>query len=610
MPSSQRNDCRWLFARTLSLAVSLICFPAFLAIADEQTSGSHPNVLLIITDDQGYGDLGSHGNQQLKTPRLDGLAAQSIRFNRFLVNPLCAPTRAALLTGRYSIRTGAVGVQGGLETMHSEEVTLGEIFKSDGYSTGYFGKWHNGEHHRYSPLGQGFDEFLGFQLGHWNNYFNTKLKHNEEWVSSKGFIADVFTDAATQFIREVQPRPWFCYLAYNTPHWPAQCPDSYFDRYKQLGLSDEDAAAYGMVSNLDDNIGRVLDELDRSHQAQNTIVIFLTDNGPNGNRFNGGLKARKGSYYEGGIHVPCFIRWPAKFNTPRVIAETAAHIDLFPTLVELCGLKHQPKDDRLLDGRSLVPLLISDKDEAPKDWNERMIFIKNEPRPVQLEPKAGAKGTLKATGSIHWRNWHAVNVGKGWELYDLKLDPSEKQDLTKQNAPVMNRLQTDFDGWWRSVSRESRSTRPPIPVDRPIGKAIELPVPQSELLGGVKFSGRHPNNAWAIDFIGPQAELRWELDVEAPGRYAVSVEYLCTEPMDSKLMIEQGEQTLAVALPKTERVQVPSPDRFSRTEVYELEWSNLDVGELQLEEGRQTLRVKLSVPNPSFELKSVTLKRK
>ncbi len=608
MPEFQKNGCRWPLLWTLIFAASLLVSPFSHSQADDAITPQRPNVLLIITDDQGYGDLSLHGNPALKTPRLDALATQGIRFDRFLVNPLCAPTRAALLTGRYSIRTGAIGVQGGQETMRAEEATLGEVFKHDGYSTGYFGKWHNGEHYRYSPLGQGFDEFLGFQLGHWNNYFDTKLKHNEDWVQSKGFIADVFTDAALEFIRNNRSQSWFCYLAYNTPHWPAQCPDSYFDRYKQQGLNDEDAAAYGLVSNLDDNIGRVLDELDRAHQAQNTIVIFLTDNGPNGNRFNGGLKARKGSYYEGGIHVPCFIRWPAKFPRPIQVKETVAHIDLFPTLVELCELKHKVSEDRPLDGQSAVALLNGDTDTA-QDWAERKVFIKNEPRPVQLDPKMGAKGGLKATGSIHWSNWHAVNAGKGWELYDLKLDPGEKQDVAKLHPQTMQRAQADFDAWWRDVSRECRSTRPPIPVDRPAGRAVELPVPQAELLGGVKFNGRHPNNAWAVEFTSPKAELRWDLDVEAAGTYAVSVEYLCTDPAEAVLEIQSGDRTVATIISKTEREMVPSPDRFLRTEVYELRWSTSDVGKLQLEAGERSLSLKLTMPNPSFELKSVTLKR-
>ncbi|GAF95371.1 unnamed protein product, partial [marine sediment metagenome] len=217
------------------------------AFGESRPRASRPNVLLIMTDDQGWGDVRSHGNDKIDTPVQDALAAQAARFGRFYVSPVCAPTRASLLTGRYHLRTGTAWVTRGLETMRSEEVTLAEILKQAGYATGCFGKWHNGAHYPHHPNGQGFDEFLGFCAGHWNNYFDTRLEYNSETVTTGGFITDVLTDAAMAFIEKHKDHPFFCYLPYNAPHGPFQVPDRYFDKYKKRGLDDKTAAVYGMV---------------------------------------------------------------------------------------------------------------------------------------------------------------------------------------------------------------------------------------------------------------------------------------------------------------------------------------------------------------------------
>ncbi|HEX6984931.1 MAG TPA: sulfatase-like hydrolase/transferase, partial [Planctomycetaceae bacterium] len=219
--------------------LSVLALTPALAPAEDR-----PNVLLILTDDQGWGDIGSHGNEAVDTPNLDRLAGQGARFERFFVDPLCAPTRAALLTGRYSLRSGVHGVTRGHETMRTEEVTLAELFRDAGYATGCFGKWHNGRHYPNHPNGQGFDEFFGFCGGHWNNYFDTTLERNAEPVRTTGFITDVLTDEAIGFVRRNKDRPFFCYVPYNAPHWPPQVPDRYFEKYKARGLDDETATAY------------------------------------------------------------------------------------------------------------------------------------------------------------------------------------------------------------------------------------------------------------------------------------------------------------------------------------------------------------------------------
>ena len=256
---------RRLSTRTLTLIVLLltILIPLIVATAlPEHARQDHPNIVLIMTDDQGWGDIHSHGNPKLDTPVMDRLAQEGVRFERFFVSPVCAPTRASLLTGRYFLRTGTHGVTRAFETMRSEEITLAEAFKQAGYATGHFGKWHNGAHYPHDPNGQGFDEYLGFSAGHWNNYFDTHLIHNGRRVETEGYINDVLTDAAMAFIDQHKDDPFFVYLPYNTPHSPFQVPDQYFNKYKERGFDDKNATVYGMVENLDDNLGRLFDRLD------------------------------------------------------------------------------------------------------------------------------------------------------------------------------------------------------------------------------------------------------------------------------------------------------------------------------------------------------------
>ena len=266
-----------------------------------------PNVIVILSDDQGWGDLSIHGNPYLETPHIDQLAHNGLQHTNFYVNPLCAPTRASLLTGRYNLRTGTRWVSSGLENMRPEEFTLAELFKSANYATGCFGKWHNGAHYPFHPNQQGFDEFIGFCAGHWNNYFNTTLEHNGEEYSTEGYITDVLTDEAITFIEKNQQQPFFCYLPYNVPHGPFQVGDTYYDKYYAMldTMQHEQerqklAAVYGMCENLDDNVGRIVSTLDSLSLLENTIIIYLTDNGPNGSRYNGGMRGTKGSTHEGG----------------------------------------------------------------------------------------------------------------------------------------------------------------------------------------------------------------------------------------------------------------------------------------------------------------------
>ncbi|GAB3279666.1 sulfatase-like hydrolase/transferase [Larkinella harenae] len=553
-----------------------------------------PNVVLILTDDQGWGDLSLHGNRFLETPYLDRLALSGAQFERFFVSPLCAPTRASLLTGRYHLRTGTVSVTQGWERMRSEELTLAEVFGQNGYATGCFGKWHNGEHAPEDPNGQGFDEFLGFCAGHWNNYFNTDLQHNDRMVPTKGFITDVLTDAALKFIEHHRSRPFFCYVPFNAPHSPHQVPDRYFDKYKAKGLNDEQSSIYGMVENVDDNVGRLLTRLDQLGLAANTIVVFATDNGPNGHRFNGGMKGIKGSVDEGGVRVPMFVRWPGKIRPHTQIHTQAAHIDVLPTLADLCGLS--VKWPHLLDGRSLAGLLRGQSDSLP----ERMLFTHS----------AGmtSNGLAAEPGGVRTAHYRLVQQKGQTQLYDMLGDPAQTKDIAVEQPQEVQRLQTAYNNWLSDVSRTISLFRP-API---AGRRVLLQAPEARFSGAVRYKqGSGWANDWLVNWQSPADSIWWDVVVERAGVYRLSLQY--TAPQAARgtiLTVKAGNQTLQQVLPNGfDPPLKPSPDRIPRKEVYEKDWAWLPLGLLELPRGIQRIVVRApSVPHGhGAELKALQL---
>ncbi|WP_288428227.1 arylsulfatase [uncultured Spirosoma sp.] len=547
------------------------------------TAATRPNVLFILTDDQGWGDLSLHGNPVVQTPNLDRLARSGARFDRFFVSPLCAPTRASLLTGRYHLRTGTVSVSQGWERMRGDELTLAEVFRQNGYATGCFGKWHNGEHAPEDPNSQGFDEFLGFCAGHWNNYFDTELQHNDRMVPTKGFITDVLTDAALTFMDRYKARPFFCYVPFNAPHSPHQIPDRYFDKYKSKGLDDERASIYGMVENVDDNVGRLLRALDRFNLARNTIVVFATDNGPNGHRFNGGMKGIKGSVDEGGVRVPLFVRWPGQIRPQTRIRPNAAHIDLLPTLVDLCGLRFTPAHP--LDGRSLTNLLLGRSDTLA----DRLLFTHvtsmNDNR-LPAEP-----------GSVRTAQYRLVRQRGQTMLYDMFRDSTQTTDLAANQPEQVHRLQTAYDHWFTDVTQSIQFARP-APV---AARRVLLQAPEARFLGGVRYKqGNGWANDWLINWQSPADSIWWDIAVARPGTYQLSLQY--TAPAAARgavVTVTAGSETRQQTVPGGfDPPLKPSPDRIPRKEVYEKSWAWLPLGKLDLSAGnhRILLRAK-AVPN-------------
>ncbi len=540
-----------------------------------------PNVLLIMTDDQGYGDFSSHGNPILKTPHLDRLASNSIEFTNFSVSPVCAPTRAALLTGRYPLRTGVHGVTKGRETLRRNEVTLGDCFSKAGYRTSLIGKWHLGENYPYVPHSRGFAEFTGFRTGHWNWYFDSPVERNGRPAQLKGYIADSLTDEAISFIKRPTRDPYFLYLAYNTPHAPYQVPDSYFDRFANCGLSIEDQTIYGMVSNLDDNIGRLLNQVD-----DNTIVMFLCDNGPQTNRFNAGLRGRKGNVYEGGTRSPLYVRFPARIAAGRKTAVPASHIDILPTLVDLAGIQ-RPAGPKL-DGISLTPILDGRQDSLP-------------PRPIFTHADQQANPLNPYPGCVREGRYKMVN---GTELYDLESDPGEKTNLANAQPERLRAMVQTYEKWFQSTIEGFTPGAPPIPVGHKEENPATLTATQADLKGDLRF---HMKFGYAHDFITgwstPNDSLTWTIDASAAGRYEFTVLY--RGPRGTRFQLNQLNASSTLT---TNPEEIHLPHRaHNGAEAPVVHWTRLKLGRLRLPAGASSLE--LTLTGPSCDIKAIEVRR-
>ena len=402
-----------------------------------------PNVVLVMTDDQGYGDLSCHGNDILRTPNIDRLHAQSVRMTSFHVDPTCSPTRAALLTGRYSSRVGVWHTVMGRQLLRRDEVTAADIFRAGGYRTGIFGKWHVGHNYPYRPQDRGFDESIVYrsgaigQVGDWwgNDYFDDTYWHNGTPRTFKGFCTDIWFDEALKFIRAGKSRPFFAYLPTNTPHTPWNVADKYSKPYRDRGVKKDLADFYGTIANIDENVGRLVRRLDEWGLADNTILIFMTDNGSSGGGYNAGMRSKKGGEYEGGHRVPCFVRWPGGgIGGGRDVPQIAAHVDLLPTLIDLCGLT--PPKGVTFDGTSLRPLLTGKGGDGPA----RTLLVHSQR--VDF-PQKWRKSCVMTD------RWRLINGG---ELYDIAADPSQKTDVAGKHADVVKQLRAEYERWWADIS--------------------------------------------------------------------------------------------------------------------------------------------------------------
>lgn len=489
---------------TLSLVVLLLS--AALAAARQ------PNIVVILADDQGWGDLSIHGNTNLSTPNIDSLARDGALFERFFVCPVCSPTRAEFLTGRYHPRGGVWSTSTGGERLDLDEKTIADTFKTASYATGAFGKWHNGSQYPYHPNARGFDEYYGFTSGHWGEYFSPPLEHNGRPVRGNGYITDDLTDHALAFIDQQRDRPFFCYLPYNTPHSPMQVPDRFWEKFKQADLrlrhaggQKEDLAmtraALAMCENIDWNVGRVLRKLEERKLADQTIVLYFSDNGPNSWRWNGGMKGRKGSTDEGGIRSPLLVRWPGHIQPGTRVASIAAAIDLLPTLADLTGVK--VVSAKLLDGVSMAPLLLG----KVSDWPDRMLF-----------------SHWNGNVSVRTQQYRLDTTGK---LYDLTKDPGQQRDLSRDQPETARRLTEAVTRWKREVLAELTKDNRPFPVGYREFPRTTLPARDGVPHGLVQRSARAPNCSYFTNWTSPNDRITWEIEVATAGRYEAVVQYTC-----------------------------------------------------------------------------------
>ncbi len=526
------------FLKRLGVTAALLLLPGLLGAVQRQSAPSSrgPNIVLIITDDQGYGDLGFHGNPKIKTPHLDRLARESVQLQRFYVSPVCSPTRASLLTGRYNYRTGVVDTYIGRSLMHPDETTLAELLAQAGYRTGIFGKWHLGDNYPMRAMDQGFQQSLvlnGGGIGQpsdppgGESYFDPLLRRNGEWVKTRGYVSDCLTDAAIEFIGKNRSRPFFTYLAFNAPHTPLEVPEKSYQTYKQMNLKPEDfpgaghplpknfdadttAKIFGMVENVDENIGRLLQKLDELKLAEETVVIFLTDNGPQQPRYNAGMFQRKGNPHEGGIRVPFFVRWPGKFAAGRKVDRIAAHIDVTPTLLDICGVARPAKVK--FDGVSLLPLLKG----GEVSWPDRTLFI---------QWHRGDAPELYRAFAARSQAWKLVQPnGSGdvrgeWKpdfrLYDMQSDPLEQKNIAGERPDIVEKMKQDYAAWFRAVTSGRDYTHPQKAVARIfIGALQENPVRLT------RQDWRGPQAGWTRTSLG-----HWEVAVQRAGEYEITLRF-------------------------------------------------------------------------------------
>lgn len=552
---------------------------------DKPAQPKRPNVVIFLADDAGWGDYSRNGNRQVATPNIDSIAAGGVTLDRFFVCPVCAPTRAEFLTGRYHPRTGVYGVSTGQERMNLDERTIAEAFQQAGYATGAFGKWHNGSQWPYHPMARGFDEYYGYTSGHWGEYFDPPLEHNGKPVRAKGYIVDACTDQAIDFINLNQAKPFFCYVPFTTPHSPWAVPEKDWARFKDKPITqrgtqqediDETRCALAMIENQDANVGRVLKKLDELQLAENTIVLYFSDNGPNTPRWTGGMKGKKGTTDEGGVRSACFLRWPAKLPKDRTVTRIAGAIDLLPTLVSLVDIKRV--GDKPLDGIDLSPLLLGTEPAS----KERIIF-----------------SSWSQNISVRTQQYRLDNKG---QLFDMLADP-EQTTAVNSDKPFVAAHLVSLVANWKKEMGFGRRTVPPKSVDpRPIPVGYSefprtwLPARDGEPIGNVKRSTSAPNSSYFVNWTSKDDSLIWEIDIHTTGKYEVELLYTC--PLDAagstiELSHQNSKLTGKVA-PGWDPPLYTNQDTIKRppAESKMKEFRALSLGTIQLEKGRGPLTLR------------------
>lgn len=576
---------------SLAAILTVVAAPVLPVVRGGFGATRPPNIVLLLADDMGWGDVHHNGNDAIVTPAIDRLHAEGVTLDRFYVSPVCSPTRSSLLTGRHHLRLRVLGTTGGLEVMHGDETTLAEAVKPAGYASGCFGKWHNGANHPSTARGQGFDNFFGFNGGFFSNYFDPELEHDGATALRRGFVTDLLTDGAVAFIEKHAKQPFFCYVPFNACHSPMQAPDDLFAKYRAKGFEPKTAAVYAMVENLDMNVGRILTRLDELGLAENTVVLFASDNGPNTPRFNGGMRGGKGSLFEGGQRVPCVIRWPGTLPAGARVSHIAQHVDVFPTLLELAGVR--PPSVVALDGRSLVPLLSG----TAVAWPERLLF--------EVSGRDGRDGSpiARYPGTARSQTHRWVHDGKQVMLFDLRDDPGEQTDIAAQEPSIAAALSRAYDEWFEQAVAPTQGLIRRFPVT--LAERTDLLAPYAALEGGARFFGKGWDNDWAV-FPRETATVAWNLEVPRAGLYEVTALHTAARP-GGRVRATIGDVAAETIITAAyDPPEIPRRDLFPRWEVPDKDFAPVRIGTLAIPAGMQSLAV---TATPGIEIQSVRLLR-
>ncbi|QDU91129.1 Arylsulfatase [Pirellulimonas nuda] len=565
-------------------------------------AADRPNVLVLLSDDQGWGDLSLSGNADLATPHVDSLAADGASFDRFYVCPVCSPTRAEFLTGRHHARSGVYATSTGGERLNLDETTIADLFRAAGYRTAAFGKWHNGAQHPYHPNARGFDEFFGFCSGHLGDYFDAMQEHNGRIVRGAGYCADDYTNHAITFIEQsvAQQQPFFVYVPYNTPHSPMQAPGRFWRRFadrqmtmppdgdaKRQSKADETRCAYAMCENLDWNVGRLLNRLDAQGVAEDTIVVWFHDNGPAGVRYNDGMKGKKGQTDEGGVRSPLLVRWPGHIAPRTEVAHIASARDLLPTLCELAGVPAATRHP--VDGLSLAPLLLGDT----ADWPDRVLIN-------QWQDKISARS----------QQYRLDHQGK---LYDMAADPGQTRPVNDAQPEALARLSASArahrDAFMANYARDDR----PFVVGDPHAPATLLPAADSRGHGAIRRSSRHPNSSYFTHWASPDDRITFNVEVATAGVYRVGLYYAAQEPgAKCELSFRDARLPFEITAAHDPPLRGAEHDRVPRIESYTKRFKQAALGEIELAQGPGELSLRaLEIPGAeAMEFCMLTLERR
>ena len=607
----------WFRVASATLLIAMVA--ASVLSASVVKASERPNVIVFLADDAGWGDYGHSGNQMAKTPRIDSLARDGVALDRFFVCPVCAPTRAEFLTGRYHPRGGVRGVSTGQERLDLNERTIADAFRAAGYATGAFGKWHNGSQWPYHPQARGFQEYFGHTSGHWGEYFNPPLEDQGQMVPTEGYIVDVCTDRALDFIDRNHQRPFFCYVPFTTPHSPWAVPESDWLTFRDQPLpqtarvpeqevADETRCVHAMLANQDRNVGRILDRLKQYQLEENTLVVYFSDNGPNTFRWNERMKGRKGTTDEGGVRSVCYLRWNGRLPIGKVVEPICGAIDLLPTLTALAGIARV--GERPLDGRDLSPILLGPADE----WPDRMVF-----------------STWAGRVSVRTQTHRLDDQG---QLFDMVRDPGQTTPIQTQQPGLAKQLADAVQAWRVEMFGRSETTAPrSLPAGRnrprnPPGSAVDprpfpvgyrefprtmLPARDGTPVGKIRRSSSAPNCSYFVNWTSLEDAMVWSIDIHITGRYAVTIDYTC-KLEDTGSLIElrcgdasvRGRVTTGFDPPLfSNQDTLPRPPAESPMKPFR----TLDLGTLDLNRGLGELTLKaIEIPGKSvMDVRRVTL---